>query len=370
LPGDPDTAADPVLGFASDGSVLLGSMAMGEPFGREILARPTPLAGGLYLSRWNPGGPGAGRAQLVAPNSWDSVARVRVGVDKPAMALDRGSASRYRNSIYLGWSNLHMVGTPDTLATRGMLATSRDGGRTFTAPRAIADSAFGMAIATGPAGTLDIAYTNMTGREATGHFLHAIRSTDGGQSFGPPVLIARQQGDSVIELPTAAASSDGDVLACWTEGPRGNVRLTRIRCSTRRGEVWAQPIDVGGPDFTGAVAGWPALVATAKGWALLLYLSRTTETEVAVFRTTDGRRFTKLATLARAQELGSGRFCVRVNGVCPPNALKIGHYVSLARSGDRLVAAFILPRPGKYDGSGGVVVSLIDDPSASTLGTR
>jgi hypothetical protein len=358
--GDPDTAADPVLGFATDGSVLLTSMAIGEPFGPRLLAGTGTIPGGIYLSRWNPGAPGLLRAALIGPNGWDAALQARSGADKPAMIVDHGPRSPHRGSVYVSWSALAMVRTPDTLATRGMLSYSRDGGTTFTAPRRVADSAFSVAMALGPSGALDLAYTDMIGNEAAGHRLRAIRSTDGGQSFGPPLLVARLSGDTVLQSPTIATHPNGDALACWTHCPRQEGRLTRIRCRARAGDAWQPPIDGGGGDPGGAVAGWPALVATSRGWSLLLYLSRATETEVAVFRSPDGRRFVKLATLAVARGLGSDRFCVRAIGPCRPDALQVGHYVSLAVAGDRLVAAFILPRSDQVAESGGVFVGVID----------
>jgi hypothetical protein len=379
-----DAAADPVLDFTGSGSVALASMALGERFGSSLMTGRTVVPGGIFLSRWNPGQGGLTPAALVAPNGWDPKVGVRIIPDKPAMIVDHGPRSRYRGSVYLTWGSNFLTKAADadliarleanygatmvaTAASKGFLAISRDGGVTFTAPHQVADSAFPVIVAAEPTGAVDVVYGNFGG-PAGGHRLRAVRSTDGGERFGPPELVAEMPAERSVNLPVIATRPNGDVLVCWSEAGTTAGAVSNIRCSVRSGSGgWQGPSPVEPTLPPGASTGWPAVVGTGRGWYLLRYSMTPDELDVTLWGSADGKRFTKVATLAEARGIELGRFCRRLLAPCSPEArFEIGDYVSISAGGDRLFAAFTLPRAAGDVGSPGIFVSVIDEPGRSS----
>jgi hypothetical protein len=128
MPGvdaSPTFAADPITGFARDGSPLLASKADAPPLG------------GTFVSRF-----GSDIVSVtsvpVYRNFVDSAAGRRVLHDKPWLVVDHNERSPYRGSIYisvgavtagLGPAGVNVNWT--LLGSQQLLAFSRDGGRTF-----------------------------------------------------------------------------------------------------------------------------------------------------------------------------------------------------------------------------------------------
>lgn len=84
----------------------------------------------------------------------------------------------------------------------------------------------------------------------------AARSTDGGATFGLPVLVAAEPGHLVVNV-RAEATSDGGILAVYDAAPvaalldqaAGNVEgvelINRAVRSTDGGRTWTSPVDLG-----------------------------------------------------------------------------------------------------------------------------
>ena len=124
------------------------------------------------------------------------------------------------------------------------------------------------------------------------------------------------------------------------------------------------PHHAGGIEPAGAVHHFPSLVGTAKGWYLLLYLVNAEKTEVALFRTDGKADFTRLVTLGITPGLGRERWCMaRACKFEGGGLFGAGDYMSLAAAGGRLVAAYVLPRPGEGPvGTAAVQVSVLEEP--------
>ena len=358
----PTFAADVISAFARDGSPLLASKADAPPLG------------GTFLSRF-----GSDTLSVtsvpVYRNFVDSAAGHRVLHDKPWLVVDHGERSPYRGSIYLsvgavtaglGPAGVNVNWT--LLGSQQLLAFSRDSGRTFSSPTVVADSsAFGGYLAVGPAGSLEIAYVRIKNREGAADAVFHRRSSDGGVTFEPPVIVVAMRGDTLLELPAIAVRPNGDLLACWSQGVRSDERSNQVRCAFRKlGEAWSAPYGIESALPPDVVPAWPAIVGTERGWYLMLYLVGAARTEVALFRSGALGAFSKIASLNVMDGLGADRFCVASATACRrtrKDAFAIGDYVALAASRGRLAAAYVLPRTSGPPGGGAAIyVTTLAEP--------
>jgi hypothetical protein len=371
-----EAGADMMVDAARDGTILLGAMGG---------FRGPDLTGGIFVGRRAAAGNGFSRSVLVVPNRKDPATGDEVIHDRPWMLVDRTSGSPYRGTVYL------TVGTRPIPAGKGLapaptgwnivLSTSKDDGRTFSPPRTIVDSAMYGQMATGPGGALEMVYPRPVGVVAEADGIFHVRSTDGGASFDRPVPIVVATGDTMLELPTIAARPNGDLLACWSEGVVGpshviagystsparfriDEHANTVRCAERRGTgAWR----AGRPAIAlppGTTAGWPTIAGNATGWYLLLYLSDASHTEVALFRSRGSEEFGKIATVATTPGLGVSHICFSAAAACMRSRsddFRPGDVLAMVAEPDRLVAAYVLPRPGKpLVGSNALQVALVD----------
>jgi hypothetical protein len=104
---------------------------------------------------------------------------------------------------------------------------------------------------------------------------------------------------------------------------------------------------------------FPATAATDDAFWLMAYAADTA-LAVELYRSADGSRFTKAATLVSAASKVA--FCPRPGLPCrrSNDAFFPGDYVSLAGSAKRLVAAYGMPRSEGPAGASTIMVSVID----------
>jgi hypothetical protein len=350
LDAAPLWGADVVAGFAEDGAPVVTTMSgVDELGGRRV---------GTFLSRLPlaPAQLGPTRVAAVYLHTIDSIARRRVIYDKPWLVVDHQPRSPNRGAIYISSAAMTTGmgiaggGREWTIyASRLVLSSSRDGGRSFAAPVVVADSAFGGELAIGADGALETAYLHITNTDGAGNAIFHRRSTDGGRTFAPAVDVVRLRGDTILDLPTFAARPNGDVMSCWSQWAPSDESHGQVRCATRRaGASWSAPQAIAPALPAGTVAGWPAVVGTERGWYLMTYVAGRTRTEVALFRSVDGAAFSRVATLATAEGLGIDRFCLATATACQRRSkgkFSIGDYVSIDARAGRIAAAFVLPRP-------------------------
>ncbi|HLE69208.1 MAG TPA: sialidase family protein [Vicinamibacteria bacterium] len=258
--------------------------------------------------------------------------------DKPWMAIDRGSESRFRGSLYFAWTRIRVRKLADGyhLERELVFSYSRDSGRSHSDPLSIAESGGGAQLAVRPDGIVDLVWVEEEENRSR-RVLHAF-SRDGGRNFSAAEAIEALDGSAEsIDLPTLAANPKGELSACWARGPVSSAAGTAIRCSgyqPRSG--WSPPSSV-------KASGYPALAATENAFWLLGYYAGET-LRVALHCSRDGRSFEAVETLAETP-LSAERFCPRSGLPCRKDleAFTPGDYVGLAASSRRLAAAYVLP---------------------------
>jgi hypothetical protein len=362
---DDEGAADPVLAFAPDGTLLVAGMA----FSRRL----ADAMGSAYYTRESVPSTEESVARLMAdlegvefPDTvvvarlgadgstvGGTVVRPSAGADKPAMTVDSQPQSPYHGSVYVAWHDM---------AKHGMLyvARSSDGGRSFAPPAAVVDGPpwgnFISQFAVGPDGSLHVVWSSMVQvlpsapPGAATSIWHAV-SRDGGATFEPPAPIAEHAGLPLIGIPAFAVAPDGSMLVVWGQGtelpadPLAQVRHRLFVTRSDDGSSWSAPVLVS-PELPATTSmGLPAVAADGEAWWILTYLSDDVETQVVLLRSDDGGRiFAPDTTLARR--------AIRVDDIylhgnytllrCADVA-RVGDYVSVVAHESGVVAAFVLP---------------------------
>jgi hypothetical protein len=135
---------------------------------------------------------------------------------------------------------------------------STDGGKTFSDLLRINDAkpARGPALALGPKGVVYLAWTVGDDEAAD---IRVAKSTDGGASFGAPVIVVRSKGYS--DAPKLAVDAAGALHVVFAE--RQRILYSR---STDGARSFAAPRDISGTN-----AGFPALSLDGKGNVYVLW---------------------------------------------------------------------------------------------------
>lgn len=176
------SASDPALGFDSSGTAYLSYI--------DYAWEPS-VQSGVFVSRSTDAG-----------ETWDSPTAVATAAgtasgctfhDKPYLAVDRNTISRFRDRLYVTWAPIRYRDADCFEFDRSsiLLSYSKDGGRSFSTPkRVMPDGVKDVAMpypAVDGAGRLHIAYTSFTAAPADcstyGIELHMATSTDGGRTF-------------------------------------------------------------------------------------------------------------------------------------------------------------------------------------------
>jgi hypothetical protein len=216
--------------------------------------------------------------------------------DKESITADPKNA----NNVYAVWDQVHLpsdnadVNALHSSAFRGdiMFSRSTDGGVTWEPARDLFAQnknqfAIGNQIVVLPNGTLvDVFnYSVGSGRQPSGvqTFEAVIRSTDKGQTWSQPIIIAQDQDVPVVDpdtgapvragtnIPEIAVAPKGDLYVVWADGRFSNgthddVVLSR---STDGGLTWSTPIKVNQP--MGVAAFTPAVHVAADGTVGVTY---------------------------------------------------------------------------------------------------
>lgn len=203
-------------------------------------------------------------------------------------------------TVYAAWTEYHGP---------LWLARSTDGGESFSSPRLIAggeggEPTRGPALALGPDGVVYLAWTTGTDEAAD---IHLAKSTDGGATFSKPQIIAAN--DTYSDAPKLAVDGTGMLHLVYAESEAGPfaryvIRYTR---STDGGRTFDAPRDISEPaPGDGESSAFPYLDTDAKGniyvlWALYPdHRKPPRGLGIAVSRD-GGRNFTRPALVPRSR---------------------------------------------------------------------
>jgi hypothetical protein len=166
--------------------------------------------------------------------------------DKEWLACDRSRTSRFRGRCYLSYLNL----TTERIETR----FTTDGGRTWSAPAATAPSTLtsivnGAVPVARPDGSLVVVFSAFSGvLDPAQNSILAVRSTDGGVSFGPvtrvtPLYEEDVRGMRAPPLPSATVDAGGTVYVAWADCRfRPECAAQDVVVATSRdGRTWSAP---------------------------------------------------------------------------------------------------------------------------------
>jgi hypothetical protein len=166
--------------------------------------------------------------------------------DKEWLVCDGSRTSRFRGRCYVSYLNL----TTEQIETRFTL----DGGRTWSAPAATAPSTLtsivnGALPVTRPDGSLVVLFSAFSGvLDPAQNSILAVRSTDGGVTFGPvtrvtPLYEEDVRGMRAPPLPSATVDRAGTVYVAWADCRfRPECAAQDVVVATSRdGRTWSGP---------------------------------------------------------------------------------------------------------------------------------
>jgi hypothetical protein len=201
-----DASGDPSVAFDSSGEAYLFCLAFNR--GAPVSDAGLP-ASGLFVFRSANGGASwnfpASPVKLSDGTGDDGIGLL----DKPYMAADTGRNSRFRDRLYVAWAEYNVDFTADPIG----FAWSDDHGATWNLVPAISGTSAALCPVnfdgspagtcnanqfpqpfTAPNGDLYVVFQNFNNAVAAGGDNHnqilIVKSTDGGESFGPPVKVS------------------------------------------------------------------------------------------------------------------------------------------------------------------------------------
>jgi hypothetical protein len=217
---------------------------------------------------------------------------------RPTVGAGKAYATWIRGDLP-GWDNISVVGASNSFAYRGlpMFSKTTDGGQTWSNPTSMINSniyAQGNVLSVLPDGTLvDVAAVLFRGsgvQPTPNHvFWTALRSTNGGKTWGAPIKIA-PLGTTLLTNPdipaptsldetvragdylpdVAVDKTTGDLYAVFASDAGEGFNHVMLTKSTNGGKTWSTPIDVTGtPDTTHSFNG--TVEVTNDGVVAVMY---------------------------------------------------------------------------------------------------
>jgi Neuraminidase (sialidase) len=210
--------------------------------------------------------------------------------DKNALVVDDWASSPNRGNVYVAWDRLieDPLGKPfvGTFTGPAMFSRSTDGGATFSAPQVVLETAnhkqtIGNVPVVFPNGDVAVLGTffenGSLGKNSQKLFVTLSR--DGGRTFTAPRLVLDMQslpvpglrtGDTV---PAFAVAPDGTLYATWQDvrfsnGKRSDVLVTSSR---DEGQTWSTPVQANDTPTGAQDAFTPAIAVDVRGRVGVLY---------------------------------------------------------------------------------------------------
>src|SRR5262249_1531905 len=212
--GQYDAGGDPSVAFDSQGNVYY----CGLGFNRTSPPNTVAVNKGTFGS--------GGKLRWGAPTFINQTTSPSTLNDKSWIAVDSHSGSPFQDRIYVTWTRfIFQAGTGAYVQSPIFFVYSTDGGATFSTPRNISANAHysqGSHPVVVPDGTLYV-FWNGSPRHASLNSTYMAKSTDGGDSWSPPLSVATMTNIPGVQntvfrvnsYPAAAAAPNGDVYATW-----------------------------------------------------------------------------------------------------------------------------------------------------------
>ena len=317
-PGDSPRASDPVVAYdAVHRTWLASTLVVGTTFSA------------LFVNRSQNGI--AWSAPVAAARTDGST----LAYDKNWIACDNGAASPFRGTCYIAFS---------AVPGRGIaLLASDDAGATWSQPATVDASlanSIGAIPLVQPDGALTVIFVG-------GADMVASRSTDGGSTFAPPVVISQFVADELRSvrappLPAATVDAAGRLYVLWMD-----CRLRRscagndlVLASSFDATAWSAPARLPRTSLDSFVPGIAAHPTIAGRLGVVTYLRtrpcvrRTCRFGVAFMRSTNGG-----ATWSTPQRLDAEQ--IRPEWLADSNlGAFVGDYVGIAYTESAIVPTF------------------------------
>ncbi len=331
-------SGDPSVFYDDRGHLYALYIAFDRPDDYDTLGR-SAHRNGIFLNRSDDGG-----------QTWNAQASPVIfqpekpGIpfeDKPMGTADDAVRSPWRGNVYVAWTEFRRHETVI------LFSRSTDGGRSFQPPMVISDhpgspkdsvgAAEGTDVAVAADGTVFVVWSDSTG-------ILLDRSTDGGVTFGADQLVA-PTGDIVFNVAGVARvngypsleidRSSGRMYIIWVE-PRGERTGILLARSADGGDRWSPPHEI------------PAAVPPAPGSRFFAWLGLDQKTGALVlgyYEATAGGRL--------SYNLGWSRDSGASFGAWPwsreafrPGGEFLGDYTGVAAAGGVAYAAWTVTAPG------------------------
>ena len=250
-PGQSARASDPVVAWdALHGVWLANTLIVGDTFS------------GLFVSRSTDG------LTWSAPVTAARTSGPNLAYDKNWIVCDNGAASPFRGSCYIAYNAV--------TSRRMVMLISRDGGVTWSAPVTIeavfGGGSIGAVPLVQPDGALTVVYIG-------GDNMVASRSTDGGTTFGQPVVVSPLRAADLRAvrappLPAATVDAAGRLYMLWTDCRfRASCTSNDLVLSTSTdGSTWSAPARLPRAGYDYFVPGIAAHPTIAGRVAVVSYL--------------------------------------------------------------------------------------------------
>jgi hypothetical protein len=188
-------AGDPSQGFDSAGRLFYAFICFN---------RGKPVNGGVYVARYTGDGGTYDRTVLVKKGTPSAhFASSGLFQDKINLAVDQ-TAGPHSGNVYVAWSQYNGSAGNNTV----LLARSTDHGLTFENPIHVTPKAHGTAsfadVAVGPDGAVYVTFIDYPSSSDPSTGIWLAKSTDGGQSFEAPSLVA-----SIVQFDSSQFSGNG-----------------------------------------------------------------------------------------------------------------------------------------------------------------
>jgi hypothetical protein len=258
-----DRASDPWVAFGAGRQVYCSGLVFDE----------NDPQGGIAVSASSDGG--ATWADPVQVHSQSSTAID----DKDAMAVDVNPHSPYFGRVYVGWD---MSPNDPSQSQTLVISHSSDNGATFSSPATIFDQGgnIGIIPLIGPGGIVHAVWLHYSGGDLTTGSIESAFSTDGGDTWSPPVKVADVSAAPVPSsrtgdgLPSAAIDpASGNVFVVWQDQrfTPGNDQIL-LATSADGTSRWSSPRRIS--DGPGNVADFtPAVTVNSQGQVGVAYYS-------------------------------------------------------------------------------------------------